>query len=151
MSPIRSILVPTDFSETADRAIEQALVLAQKFEAKITLLHVLSMPVYSYMDGASWPIDGIRAEAAKAIEEAASKVRARWPRVDASLVEGVAWEEIVRLATDRDVDVIVMGTHGRRGFSRMLVGSVAERVVRLSPAPVMTVGATRPSEPRAGG
>jgi nucleotide-binding universal stress UspA family protein len=141
MKPIRHILVPIDFGQPAELAVDHALELARKFDAKITMMHAFLLPVYPYVEGAWWPTEGVRKEATKAFEEVVAKVGARWPRVASAFVDGVAWQEIVRVAGEQDVDLVVMGTHGRRGLAHAFLGSVAERVVRLSPVPVLTVGA----------
>jgi nucleotide-binding universal stress UspA family protein len=139
---IRHILVPHDFSETAESALEYALGLAQKVGATVTVMHSYELPTYGFPES---PV--MSAEVAGQIERASRAAlsgiasRASRPGVDlrAVLRQGVAWSEIVALAKETNVDLLVMGTHGRRGIARMLLGSVAEKVVRAAPCPVLTV------------
>ena len=141
----RHILVPIDFSESANVGLDYALLLARQFEAKVTLLHVVELPTYVYATDILIPIDEIQRAAAKCIKKAAARAREVWPNVEPLLAEGTVWEQILSVASYPSVELVVMGTHGRRGISRALLGSVAEKVVRLSPVPVLTV---RPREPK---
>jgi nucleotide-binding universal stress UspA family protein len=136
---LKNILVPTDFGESSDRAEALAAHLAKTFEAKITLLHVWSLPIPGYAEALAWPIDSIEAAARQALEHAHGRLKARHANTDSVLAAGAAWDRILETARERDIDLIVMGTHGRRGISRAFLGSVAEKVVRLSPVPVLTV------------
>lgn len=141
---LKHILVPTDFGESSERAETLAVDLATKFDAKITLLHVWSVPMPSYAEGLTWPIDGIEAAARDALARAHDRLKGAHANTDSVLAAGVVWDRILETTRERDVDMIIMGTHGRRGIPRALLGSVAEKVVRLSPVPVLTVAA----EPR---
>jgi len=140
--PIRHILIPHDFSETAERAFAFGLDLAEKLGARVTVAHAYELPTYGFPDGPAMTAQmagQIERAAQTALEAAAS--RARKPGRDVSVVlrQGTAWSEIVAVAKDTKTDLVVMGTHGRRGFARMLLGSVAEKVVRTAPCPVLTV------------
>lgn len=143
MQTFKNILVPTDFSEPAEQAVEMAISLALKFDAKLTLLHVYSVPTsyYGYGEGLHWPVEDLAREAQKALDEALAKLKEHYPRAERALHSGNPTERILAVAKDRGIDLIVMGTHGRRGVRHVLLGSVAEKVVRRSPAPVLTVGA----------
>jgi nucleotide-binding universal stress UspA family protein len=142
IKPIQRILVPHDFSDTADRALAFALDLAEKLGASVTVMHAYEVPTYGYPGGPA-----MSAETAGQIERAARTAlegvatRARRPGVDVGTVlrQGFPWSEIVALAAEGKASLVVMGTHGRRGFARMLLGSVAEKVVRMAPCPVLTV------------
>jgi len=143
MSELKHILVATDFEESSERATQHAVDLAKKLGAELTLIHVYEVPEYVYFNGslpatAAW-IEPIRAAAEKQLEEALKKVRSRLPGATSLLRQGRPAEEIVRAATDTRPDLVVLGTHGRRGLSHALLGSVAERVVRTASAPVLTV------------
>lgn len=138
---LEHVLVPTDFGASSERAEALAAELAARFDAKLTILHVWAVPVPSYAEGLAWPLDGIEAAAREALARVLERVKAKHPKTDGRLVTGVAWDRILEAAKEGDVDLIVMGTHGRRGLPRALLGSVAEKVVRLSPVPVLTVGA----------
>ena len=137
IAAFRHILVPTDFGEPAERALETASAFAAKFDAKLTIVHTSALAA----SAAYWPADEIRRNAETDLARALAKMRERLPRAESVLVHGDARELILEVARERNVDLIVMGTHGRRGLSRAFLGSVAERVVRTSPIPVLTVGA----------
>ncbi len=141
MTPIEHILVPTDFSESSERALQSALDLAQTFGARITLVHVWSIPTIGYAEALSWPVLEMQAAARKALDEVLAKTAKTYAKTDAVLCEGLEWKEILDVAAERKCDLVVMGTHGRRGLARVVLGSVAEKVVRLSPVPVLTVRA----------
>lgn len=140
MSTIKYILVPTDFSEASERAVTMAVELAERFDARLTLLHVWSVPNTGYAEALSWPIDAMERAAQKALDGAWDAAVKLHPKTDALLREGREWRQIIRVAQERGVDLVVMGTHGRRGLQRLVLGSVAEKVVRLSHVPVLTVG-----------
>jgi nucleotide-binding universal stress UspA family protein len=142
MTAFQHILVPTDFGEPSSRALDVAIALASKFDSKLTLLHVSWLPVtahITYGEGLPWPTDAYAQEGEKELAKVASYARERFSRLESVVVKGEPWEEILRTAKERGADLIVMGTHGRRGLSRAFLGSVAEKVVRLSPIPVLTV------------
>jgi nucleotide-binding universal stress UspA family protein len=144
VKPFRHILVPTDFGECAEQALEIAIGLATKLDAKLTLLHVCELPVSAYAmyaQGLYFPMDELEAAAKKALEEATAKLLTRMPNAESILASGTAVEQILSARKERNADLIVMGTHGRRGLSRVLLGSVAEKTVRLCPVPVLTVPA----------
>jgi nucleotide-binding universal stress UspA family protein len=150
MAPFKKILVPIDFSSHSERAAALAAQLAHTFDASVTLLHVYAVPKYPLPDGyvltspaaTSQIMEGMSNVLRDAKERAAAKGA---PRVDALLVEGAAFAEIVRTAREKQHDLIVMGTHGRTGLQHALMGSVAEKVVRKAHCPVLTV---RDPEPR---
>jgi nucleotide-binding universal stress UspA family protein len=142
MTTFNNILVPTDFGEPADRALDFAITLAAKFESKLTLLHASWLPPSSYAayaEGLYWPTDEMAKGAKKELEAALSKATNRYPKTEGIVVTGEPWLTILEVAKLCGADLIVMGTHGRRGLSRVLVGSVTEKVVRLSPIPVLTI------------
>jgi nucleotide-binding universal stress UspA family protein len=150
MSPIRKILVPTDFSEGSAAATEQALTLAHAFEASVTLLHVYQVPAYVFPDGSTFVAGPevaarIEREAEDAIAAAArsAEQKSGVPVLTRTAI-GAPFEEILRAA--RDFDLVVMGTHGRTGLRHLILGSVAERVVRQASCPVLTVRV--PDKPR---
>jgi nucleotide-binding universal stress UspA family protein len=144
MTPFKHILVPTDFGEAAARALDFAIELASKFEAKLTLLHASWLPPLAYAayaEGLYWPTDEMARGAQKELDAVLSKTKERYPGAEGAIVTGEPWQMILEVAKDRSADLIVMGTHGRRGLSRVFLGSVAERIVRLSPIPVLTISA----------
>lgn len=138
----RHILVPHDFSDTAEHALSFALDLAGKLEARITVLHAFEPPNYGYPDGLTVTVEvtgNIRRAAQAALEGVVTRVRRPGVEVRAFLREGTPWREIDACAKELQVDLIVMGTHGRQGLARALLGSVTEKVVRTAPCPVLTV------------
>ena len=149
MAPIvNRILVPTDFSETADAALAYAKDLAAKLGASLHLVHVFSDP---YAVAACAP-EVYAPVPAEVRERALEEVRERlFERLDANeeqrfrgscgVVRGLIAPHIVEYAASQDIDLIVMGTHGRRGVAHLLLGSVAEHVVRTAGCPVLTVRA----------
>jgi nucleotide-binding universal stress UspA family protein len=142
MAGFKHVLVPTDFGEASNEALNLALGLAAAFESKVTLLHVtLFQPYYylAYAEGVAWPAGELEIRAKMELDAAVGNAKQRWAKIEAALVGGEPWTEILNAAKERGADLIVMGTHGRRGLSRVFLGSVAEKVVRLSPVPVMTV------------
>jgi len=143
MSEIKHILVPTDFAEPAQLALEFAIDLSKKFGAALTLLHVYDVPVYPY----SWAAPSadeqarIRSAAQQHLDDAVAELRKQVPSAQGVLRCGSPWEEIQKTAEDTDASLIVMGTHGRRGLQHMMLGSVVEKTLRLSCIPVLTVRA----------
>ncbi len=138
----RHILVPHDFSETAQMALAYAVELGLKLGARITILHAYELPSYGYAEALALTADiveDIQRTSEEGLESVANKARRPGLEVDKVLRQGPAWSEIDRAATALNVDLIVMGTHGRQGISRALLGSVAEKVVRTAPCPVLTV------------
>jgi nucleotide-binding universal stress UspA family protein len=144
MPQITRILVPTDFSATADAALDYAFGLAAKFGASVQLLHVVDDPfVFEGMSAEAYISEAPRLRAAM-LDDARERLRHRVARGGAVAVEtevlfGHGARTIAEYAAERGVDLIVMGTHGRTGFAHLMVGSVAERVVRTAPCPVLTV------------
>jgi nucleotide-binding universal stress UspA family protein len=145
MTPFRRILCATNFDPASDRALKLAEDLARKTGALLTLVHVYDAPVYAYSGVPFMPIvdaaPAIEKAAQGALDAAVTDVRARIPEVRCALRRGQAWEEILKEATEGHADLVVLGTHGRRGLPHAILGSVAEKVVRLCPVPVLTVRA----------
>lgn len=144
MGLVNKILVPTDFSESANRALEYGAELATRFSVPLVLLHVYANPVVAVPDGfvMMTPVD--LASMLAQLEEGLAQARRRAQalgvaQTDALVVEGTAWQEIVKTAQDRGCDLVVMGTHGRSGLAHLLLGSVTEKVIRHATCPVLTV------------
>lgn len=138
---IQHILVAIDFGEPSSHALDVALDLARKLDAKLTLVHVWWTPTLAYSSDIPWPVADIVREAQQMLDAVLVGVKLRYPRTDAILREGIPASQILAVAAECGADLIVMGTHGRRGLPRVLLGSVAEKVVRRSPVPVLTVPA----------
>jgi nucleotide-binding universal stress UspA family protein len=136
------ILVPTDGSPKGNRAVEHALALAAIHDAEVHALYVVDTASYAGTGmEATWTgiDDLLREDADEAVAKVEALAEGTDVAVETSVVEGSPGREIVRYATDAGCDLIVMGTHGRGGIDRLLLGSVAERVVRRSAVPVLTV------------
>ncbi|MGD8861149.1 MAG: universal stress protein [Myxococcales bacterium] len=144
MSAIKSIVCPTDFSPCSEAALSLAKGLAQDLGAKLTLVHVFQLPFYvGWEDGpaavaaTSEFLEEQRQRAAKRLEDMVAACREAGIEAEAKQAEGAPHDQVIELSAD--ADLIVMGTHGRTGLPRLVLGSVAERVVRLSKCPVLTV------------
>jgi nucleotide-binding universal stress UspA family protein len=141
MAAFKNILVATDFGEAARHAGDVACDLAAKFGAKVTLLHIWTVPMPAYAEAITLPLDRIQKAAEEAMAEEANRLRAKNGELPTIVVPGVAWQGIVEAAQEHGCDLLVIGTHGRRGIPRLFLGSVAEKVVRAAPVPVLTVHA----------
>jgi len=142
MPHVGKVLVPVDFSEHSDRALKYATGLAKSFGATLHLVHVY--PASAYVAPPLLPgpvvVGQFRDQSQKAFDEFLERAR-RENEVEivGTLLEGVPHVEILRMADEVHADLIVMGTHGRTGLEHLLLGSIAERVVRNSEVPVITV------------
>ncbi|MBX3157838.1 MAG: universal stress protein [Deltaproteobacteria bacterium] len=138
-----NILVPTDLSERAERALDYACDLAARLDATVHLVHVIAVPATSVPELgvalASTMIDALVDDDQRALDNLADSRRSRCRIGERILTTGDARDAICETAKELGVDLIVMGTHGRRGLVRALLGSVAESVVRSAPCPVLTV------------
>ncbi|WP_224333722.1 universal stress protein [Haloprofundus halobius] len=135
-----TILVATDGSDPSEAAVDRALDLAKQYGATLHVLSVVDTRVYTDVDVRTEPVfDALDERAREIVAPVAETASAADVPVVTDVVHGSPASGIVDYATEHDVDVIVVGTHGRRGVRRMLLGSVAERVVRNSPIPVLTV------------
>lgn len=138
----RRILVPIDFSEPSEKAVEAACDLARLAGGRVELLHVCPVDPRVYPFG--WILSegaerDIKAAAEKALEEWRQRAEGRGVEVGATVLLGIASETISSIAREREADLIVMGTRGRTGLEHVVLGSVAERTLRLAPCPVLTV------------
>jgi nucleotide-binding universal stress UspA family protein len=139
-----------DFSEPSRLAMQEAAELARRFEGELELLYVHPLPpptvaieaVPTYPNVLETEVRELRDTMAPWVEDAA---RIAGRAVGSTVVPGTPADDIVRFARERAIDVVVLGTHGRSGLTRLLLGSVAERVVREAPCPVLV---TRRREPR---
>jgi nucleotide-binding universal stress UspA family protein len=143
MLTVRRILVPTDFSPPSHAALDMAIELGRRFGAEITLMHAHQVPSYLYPEGMMPVSADILADLERSIVAelgrlAAFASAAGVPAATRHAI-GIAVDEIVRAASELPADLIVMGTHGRTGLRHALLGSVAEKVVRRAPCPVLTV------------
>lgn len=139
---VKNILVPVDFSDSGDAAMAYAVSLAKEYDAELHVVHVFEPPS-TYVDGgfAGTPIPTNIPTVDQQEEEA--KLELIIPSEDVKFqrkfVIGSPKDELVKYAKDNSIDLVVMGTHGHTGLTRLLMGSVAEAVVRRSPCPVLTI------------
>jgi nucleotide-binding universal stress UspA family protein len=141
---LTKVLVPTDFSEPSATALAYALALARTFGASLHVLHVVEEPLAQGWNGFGLPAlpelrAQVLADAQQRLEEAVPPLERDRQATELVTCLGDADGEIVSFAKARQVDLIVMGTHGRGGMAHLLLGSVAEKVVREAPCPVLTV------------
>ncbi len=136
---IQKILAPIDFSDPSQHALSYAKDLAAALGATLHVLYVEDDPILTAHTTAQSYRDEATAKVAARYEQVVSPEDRAQLRAEFAVREGRAFVEIVRYAREQDMDLIVMGTHGRRAISHMLLGSVAENVVRTSFCPVLTV------------
>jgi nucleotide-binding universal stress UspA family protein len=136
------ILCPVDFSDVSHEALVAAADIARSNDALLEIVHIFELSLFAF------PQITIRPDIAEEMINKGRANLARWAkeaeglgvrRVESSQPEGVPWDAIIRLARDHQADLVVMGTHGRTGVRHALIGSVAERVVRHAPCPVLVV------------
>jgi nucleotide-binding universal stress UspA family protein len=137
MLPLGTILHPTDFSEHSEFAFRVASSLARDYNARLILLHVIPPPMVIYAGG---PVPAETWPSVEEVKESLQKMEGRTHhvRVESRVMEGDPVDMILRAAEETHSDVIVMGTHGRMALTRLLLGSVAESVIRKAPCPVLT-------------
>jgi len=139
----RQILVPIDFSDGSNRAISQAVQLAGALGASIELFHAYQLPVFALPDSSVTVsptyVADLTDRAQKELNRQRDRLAAEGLTVTTQLLEGNPADAIVERATALKAQMIVIGTHGRSGFRRFLLGSTTERVVRTSTVPVLTV------------
>jgi len=138
---IQHVVVPTDLSEYADYALTYAIKLAQKFRASLTLLHVIDT---TPLGVAGWEtrlppshLQDLETSIAQGMEALLGRIHDAGLQGEIAIVHGMPFQKIIDTTKDKGVDLIVMGTHGRTGLTHVLIGSVAEKVVRLAPCPVL--------------
>ncbi|MFQ5731537.1 MAG: universal stress protein [Planctomycetaceae bacterium] len=143
MIPIRRILVPTDFSKFSESALRYGCEFADRFDAELHVLHVVWNPLPPGPENWGRTLheydDDIREAAGRDLQKLDVAPLSDRDRVLSSVRVGVPMPEIILYARAKDVDLIVIGTHGRTGLPHVLMGSVAEKVVRKAPCPVLTV------------
>jgi nucleotide-binding universal stress UspA family protein len=146
MITVRRILMATDFSNCSKEALGYASHLAKRLKANLFLIHVFELPVYSDIGVAPsvrpevqrW-LRELKAESARRLEALAKATGRQGVNVRPLIREGSPFLEILEAARELPADLIVLGTHGRTGLAHVVMGSVAERVVRNAPCPVLTV------------
>jgi len=151
MSKFKHILLPIELGEPAAPVVDMALTLAQDPETQLTLMHAVWLPTSAYaayVEGVYWPLDEMVVKAKNELAVVVSAAKAHHLKTAGILASGEPWRAILAKARELQCDLIVMGTHGRRGIERALVGSVAEKIVRISPVPVLTISGRAEQEAR---
>jgi nucleotide-binding universal stress UspA family protein len=144
----RHILAPTDFSDYSKQAVASGLELAKKFSAKLSILHVIELPPYP-VEGYVPPsltatfLEDLERQASQELVQVVPEAESAGVEVVRQVAVGSPYQKIIDRAEAEQVDLIVMATAGRTGFSRLIMGSIAERVVRTASCPVLTI---RPHE-----
>jgi len=146
MIEVNRIVCPTDFSPTSSRAVDYAATLADSLGAELVLLHVIpemTYPLRSFGMSSSFPHlkEELHERARDALRDRIAEVHKKLPNVKArpELRDGESHEVVLACAKDEKADMIVMGTHGHTGLTHALLGSTAEKVVRMADCPVLTV------------
>lgn len=139
----KTILVPVDFSKGSDRAVSQAEQLAVALGAEIELFHAYQLPVFALPDStvtvSPTYVADLTERATRELERYRDTLTTKGLKASVKLLEGNPADAIVERAERLGASMIVLGTHGRSGFRRFLLGSTAERVVRMATVPVLTV------------
>lgn len=144
MTVFRTILLATDFSDASAPAVDLAVQLAKSWGARLLAAHVYDEPRLPELSFAQVRLyeefeKKVKTDAARQLGEVAGRARAEGVETEELLLRGFADEAIVQVARERVADLILMGTHGRRGAGRFFLGSVAARVIASAPCPVMTI------------
>jgi nucleotide-binding universal stress UspA family protein len=149
MQPIKNILCPTDFSPSSEAAVALAVDLAKQLKSRVVLVHILQPPVYVGWEespvalaATAELLDQSRERATQQLSAAVTKLGASGLQVESQVHDGTPHQQIAELS--KQFDLVVMGTHGRTGLPHLLLGSVAERVVRTAHCPVLTVPMHKP-------
>jgi nucleotide-binding universal stress UspA family protein len=148
----KTILVPTDFGDASQSAVDYAVALAKKLGANLVIVHTYEIPVVGFPDGAMVITadlgERILEGAQAGLDKEVARVSTSGLALRSMIKQGDAWRCILDAADEVGADLIVMGTHGRKGLPRVLIGSVAEKVVRTATVPVLTVHAGEVDEAR---
>jgi len=154
MAIFKHVLVATDFSDASQAAVKLAVEMARTLGSDLTVVHTCEVPIYAYSDRSIAPVDLLSPLidiAKERLGELMRSVAETCPNAKSVVEVGVPADRITAVAEETRADIIVIGTHGRRGIAHALLGSVAERVVRLSPIPVLTVHSHREGRANASG
>jgi len=145
MINIRTVLCPVDYSIYSEKALNYAIEISLKFQAKLYLLHVLDirfldannpeLPTLHTANITNETIDALKSRLLKSVtEEIKGKIS-----VEAIVIQGIPFTEIIKASKEYNVDLIIIGTHGRTGLAHIIMGSVAEKIVRKAPCPVLSI------------
>ena len=150
MTPLKRILVGVDFEAPSFAALDWAIDLALQVGAKVTVLHTFEIPIVGIPDGAfvasAEHVSQLMETSQRSLAAAIEARSARGEELTSLLRDGVAWEEIHRVAEEVDAQLIAIGTHGRTGVARALLGSIAEKTIRSAKRPIVVVRAQPSAE-----
>ena len=149
---MKTILVAVDFSDASVAAVKQALELAAAFDSKVVALHVIHDPAeapgfYSSKKAGKKVYRNMEEAAAKMMAAFVEEHCAKWKKLEVRVRPGIPGDEIVRQAGEEKADLVVIGTRGHSGLKRLLLGSVADRVIRACPCPVLSVHGDETGKP----
>jgi nucleotide-binding universal stress UspA family protein len=138
----KNVLFATDFSACAEAAFSHALAIAQRYRGKIFVLHVITPDTWGYAppESASAVLEQIRRRAREQVADFERRINFRGVAHQSLFGEGEVWDTIEAIIAEHKIDLIVLGTRGRRGLKKLILGSVAEEIVRLATRPVLTAG-----------
>ena len=137
---IKKILVPVDFSENSKKILDSAGDIAGKFDAALSVVFVVqSFDDYSGFFVPHMPVAKFEEEMVQGAEQKMDSFLSGYADVEAKVLIGDVGEEVVRYAEEIGIDMIIMGTHGYKGLEKVMFGSVAEKVVKTAPCPVLTI------------
>lgn len=149
MQPFRHIVAPTDFSPLSQHALDAAIMMAERFGAELSLVHIVEVPFVSDRELSFEPMLGLIAEEKQRVierlEGLKTELAGRGITAHVHVKSGPVWREILDVAEKSQADLIVMSTHGHTGLTRVLIGSTAEKIVRLSPVPVLSLHGPTPT------
>ena len=141
------ILVPTDFSDDAEGAVDYAIELAKAFQARLTFLHVINLRPMTTGAMFAYSLEGylsaMETGAQQHLQALLDRGHQEGLEAEMAIVQDIPFQAIVDIAANQNVDLIVMGTHGQTGLTHALMGSVAEKVARLAPCPVWVTRGAR--------
>ena len=142
---INNILFLTDFSPASDAALFHALSVARRFEAKVYVTHVVEAPIPAPPSAAFYETVSLQREAEKKLGTLLSEGKFNGVLHERVLAEGSLWPVVEEIIAEKNIDLVVMGTHGRKAFSKMMLGSVAEEIYRKANCAVLTIGPGNPA------
>ena len=147
---LTKILVTTDFSEASDRALDYAIALARRYDARIYLAHVITPDPFQFAEPqlAQATYEKVRQAAEEGITDILISGKLRGVPHEVLLQEGNVWPTLEKMIREHEIDLVVSGTHGRGKVQKMLIGSVAEEIFRRANPPVLTVGPAATGEPQ---
>jgi nucleotide-binding universal stress UspA family protein len=143
---MKTILVAVDFSDSSEAALAYAVELAKPLGARLVVMHSYELPVYGFPDGALVASVEVATRIMEGAQTGLEGMVERYKgeaQLDTLVRQGVPWEEVRAVAEEVDAEMIVIGTHGRKGIARALLGSVAEKILRTSTRPVLAIHAPR--------